>query len=161
MKNAAGGFTLVELMIVISIIGILSSIILGSVNVARGRGLDARIQADLANVQLALLVYNDTTGVVPSNQMPGSGYCNDRPNFLFELVNGGYIGKSIQTPQNGVYYCYYDYGSNNSIGALIVSSLVAAAPTATGYPNTCRPWPPDVNWCSTSNNTSYCLCTPY
>lgn len=152
---------MVELLIVISIIGILSSIIIGNVNIARVKGLDAKIEADMYNIRLGLLLYNDSTGVMPANKSPGAGYCNDHSDFLSELVTAGYLPESIQAPFSGVYYCYYDYGAGNDIGALIVSSLQAATPTAVGYPGTCRPWPAGANWCSTQSDTSYCVCNPY
>jgi prepilin-type N-terminal cleavage/methylation domain-containing protein len=154
------GFTLIELLVVISIIGILSSIILGSVNIARVKGMDAKIEADMYNVRLALMLYHDSTGHMPGNKTSG-GYCNDHSDFLSELVTGGYLPKSVQAPFSGVYYCYYDYGAGNPIGAIIVSSLQAAAPTATGYPGTCRPWAAGTNWCSTQSDTEYCVCNPY
>src|SRR3989344_1095106 len=156
------GFTLIELLIVISIIGILSSIILGSVNIARVRGLDARIQADMHNIQLGMQLFYDSNKRMPTNQTPGSGYCNSQANFLSDVVNAGYLPRTIQTPvASDVYYCYYDYGEGNLIGGLIVATLQAAAPTTGEYPGTCRPWSPNTNWCSTGSNTYYCLCNPY
>ena len=53
------GFTLVELLVVISIIGILSSLSTISVNIARERARDAKRQADMAQLQLALYLYFD------------------------------------------------------------------------------------------------------
>lgn len=53
------GFTLVELLVVISIIGILSSLSTISVNVARERARDAKRQADMSQLQLALYFYFD------------------------------------------------------------------------------------------------------
>ena len=48
-----------ELLVVISIIGILSSLSAVSVNVARVRARDAKRQADIAQVNLALYLYYD------------------------------------------------------------------------------------------------------
>lgn len=53
------GFTLVELLVVISIIGILSSLSMVSVNIARERARDAKRQADISQIQLALYLYFD------------------------------------------------------------------------------------------------------
>lgn len=56
------GFTLVELLVVIAIIGILSAVVLASLNTARERGRDAKRIGDLNNVRLALEFYFDDVG---------------------------------------------------------------------------------------------------
>ncbi|MEQ1499800.1 MAG: type II secretion system protein [Parcubacteria group bacterium] len=54
------GFTLIELLVVIAIIGILSSVVLASLNTARGKGSDAAIKSNLANIRAqAEIIYDN------------------------------------------------------------------------------------------------------
>ncbi len=47
------GFTLIELLVVIAIIGVLSAVVLASLNTARDKGKDASIQSDIGNIRTA------------------------------------------------------------------------------------------------------------
>src|SRR3989344_4015283 len=57
LLNSKRGFTLIEILVVVSIIGLLSSVFLVGLGGFRSRGRDARRLADLRQVQNALEVY--------------------------------------------------------------------------------------------------------
>ncbi len=53
-------FTLIELLVVIAIIGILSAVILASLNTARARGNDASVESNLNTILTQSVLYYDT-----------------------------------------------------------------------------------------------------
>lgn len=58
-KNLQKGFTLIELLVVVAIIGILASVVLGSLNSARNKGNDAAIKANLSGVRSSAEIFYD------------------------------------------------------------------------------------------------------
>lgn len=58
MKNQKG-FTLIELLVVIAIIGILSAVVLASLNIARGKGANAAIKQNLNGIRSQAGVFYD------------------------------------------------------------------------------------------------------
>jgi len=75
MKNAflKNGFTLIEILVVITIIGILSSILYASFGGARDEARNKSIQAEIKEVQLALELYKAQYGQYPATP---SGACS-------------------------------------------------------------------------------------
>ncbi|MAG12320.1 hypothetical protein CL630_00725 [bacterium] len=96
----SAGFTLIELLVVIAIIGILSAVVLASLNSARQKSRDAKRVADLKQLQLALeLYYDDNSSVYPATLAP--------------LKTGNYIPVIAQDPTGGSYN-YFAIGSGAS-----------------------------------------------
>lgn len=79
------GFTLLELLIVIAIVGILSATILVALNGARDKANDARRKSDLAQAVRALNLYYDKH----DNYMDASSGCGSSGNGWFNYENGG------------------------------------------------------------------------
>lgn len=68
------GFTLIEMLVVISIIGILATLVAANLNSARSRARDAQRKSDLKNIETALrLYYNDNSRYPDPSQLPWGG----------------------------------------------------------------------------------------
>jgi len=66
MRNKLLGFSLVELLVVISIIGILSAVLYATFSEGSAQSRDAERQADIRNVQSALELYRNKYGNYPA-----------------------------------------------------------------------------------------------
>lgn len=116
--TSAAGFTLVELLVVISIISLLSSVVFASVNSARAKARWARMMADFREMSTAAEFLLNNEGFypcdVPPNQDPGTGgptseenrYCIRRG-----LVQTGLMSVFPRPPCNGWEYDWENWSS--------------------------------------------------
>lgn len=133
-RNTRRGFTLVELLVVITIIGILSSVVLASLNTARSKGSDAAIQSDLNAIRTQAELYYLTTGNSTYGTTVSDGSC---ASGMFSADTS--IAKAIAAADNvngssGTMKC-----ESNGSAYLVAAELVG---TSGSY------------WCIDSNGTA-------
>jgi len=98
------GFTIVELLIVIVVIGILAAITIVAYNGIQNKANDTVVQADLANLKKKIENFNAL-----NNSYPGPNINTEIESLKFVASKGSYA-TSPQTSYN-VNYCYNTTGS--------------------------------------------------
>lgn len=103
------GFTLIELIVVIAIIGMLSSVVLAVLSDARLDARDKRRIADLEQLRRALELYHVDHNYYPRESEGANG--NIATNDTFKAVMRPYISGELADPAgigDGTFYYYYD-----------------------------------------------------
>ncbi len=117
------GFTIIEILIVIAIIGILVSIILPPLRTAQDKALVASTQAELSGINTAILELYDDINLYPNSDIslcrpvvPANNEIDLSSNNSGLVGNGlGWSGwngpyvSSVKDPWNGSYYLDEDY----------------------------------------------------
>ena len=112
------GFTLVEILVVIGIIGLLSVFLVPNLLGARDRAKEAAVKGVMHSVQLAIEAYQMENEVYPiGTNVPLESLCKNY------LMGGGYIASVPKNPFTGVVYTDADvagkivYNYDNATGA--------------------------------------------
>jgi prepilin-type N-terminal cleavage/methylation domain-containing protein len=165
-RSSRKGFTIVELMVVIAIIGILSGIILTSLMGSKSKARDAQRISDLNQIQLAIEQYFDRCGQYPLTLTPGAD--NGCPVVGATQIDlGTYISVIPTDPTGGVPYGYIvnnqsyptDYvlhaqlenqnaAQQNSYSSSSFQAFLSSA-SLTSLPG----------WTCFNNDTNYCIST--
>jgi len=121
------GFTLIELLVVIAIIGILSAVVLASLNTARNKGNDAAIQSDLSNLRTqAEMYYSGAGGNSYGSQAWSSGAATSCIGGMFSDANVTKMlikADSVNGP--GTVDCYAG-GTGYLVGVALTASTTSA-----------------------------------
>jgi len=94
IKNIQKGFTLVELLVVVAIIGLLAGIAIVSVNSVRIKARDARRIADIKQIQNALELYNNEKGGL----YPPTKAIKELGNDVKEISANGFAAGNAANP---------------------------------------------------------------
>lgn len=105
------GFTLIEIMVVISIIGIILGIAIPSVSMYRRRAKEAKARADIENLGIAIKMYQVDNGSYPNasglvSTLESGGYMEFKDE---EVVSGNFVD-----PWRNPYQYDSDGGHNSS-----------------------------------------------
>ncbi len=107
------GFTLVELLVVITIISILAAVVMSSLNSARIRGRDGQRIGDIKRIEIALGQYYDKYDRYPATIGPATASV---------LVTEGFLDSLPLDPRNNSVYSYAAFVSGIAAGTALCSS---------------------------------------
>ena len=102
------GYTLIEILVVISLLGLLASLVLPSLYALRARARDVKRIAEVENTIAALNLYYIENGHFPCHSFETS---QGNPHFLQILTEKGYLQENLADPINLGFF-KYEYRSH-------------------------------------------------
>lgn len=133
-KPKQNGFTIVELLIVIVIIGILAAITIVAYNGIQARATFVKMQTEVEQLNKAIQLYYVDNGAYPLSNVCGAadgGWCGwsqvTGDNFIPGL-SPKYIAKTPQLPVGGVRGASYLYRSPDGVDYKLIRLLPSGLP---------------------------------
>lgn len=126
-RRKSHGFTLVELLVAIAIIGVLASVVLVSLQGAKQNSRDTQRKSDLQQVQVALRVYRDSHPTAGYPSYPSGDVLGDGAGF--DALLAPYLANSISDPlsPDSDYQYVYDSDFDCSVAGTGKKVLYAKA----------------------------------
>lgn len=109
MQKSKKGFTILELMVVVAIIGLASAFVMASFTSARAKNRDAKRMADMREIQKALALYQIDNNIFPTSVAPTTLTGADA--ISTQLRDGGHISVVPKDPNHPT--TVYTYQSAN------------------------------------------------
>lgn len=178
LRKSVCGFTIIELLAVVAIIGLMASIIIATVNSGRIRARNTQRKADLKQLQVYLELYRDANGAYPCTATNCTGspvwFSSDPLDQSFNNNNGNwipglaptYIGALPSDPLGGpsticggVYRSAYLYRSDNGTEYTLLSHCAPEGTWVCNNPSQAAN--PNDAFCDISRPTwAFKVCSP-
>jgi prepilin-type N-terminal cleavage/methylation domain-containing protein len=141
-KRIKDAFTLIELLVVIAIIGILTGFVFVSLSNATSSAKDAKVKADLATIQKAIMAYDALNNVSsPSTENNCTLGGGTTPCINLELNLQPFL-KNFSSNPNGGYYIYNHNAGNFTLsGTLSNSNTYSYSSSSGSWTESSSPYP--------------------
>lgn len=136
-KNIRRGFTLIELLVVIAIIGVLSAVVLASLNTARSKGTDAAVKSNLVQIRTqAEIFYGGNSNSYGTQVWATTAATCNTVGSMFANTN---VARSLAAADSA-------NGGTNNVGCASTASTYVVAAALVETANT--------YWCADSSGVS-------
>ena len=115
MKTNQGGFTLLEIMLVVAIIGVLLAAAVFKMAPALDAAKGMRVKADIQSIRTGLLSYNGSAGFYPTTEQGLNALVN-RPGSEPAPASWRRLMEDVPKDPWGSLYIYRNPGRKNSTG---------------------------------------------